>query len=400
MRATHDRPNQSAAPGRPLMRARQRRAAATIHLVALLMIVLLGMAALTIDLGMLYVTRGELQRTADAAASAAAWELLDQDRLKGTPYMEEEIAAARAAAAATGAKNNVLGGSPTVDPEGDVTIGYLFDPNDLNAPLSIADPSMFNSARVVVRRNSIRNGSILLRFAPIIGHYSSDLGAESTATFKDGVTGWKVNERTGNAGVLPMALKVDVWTSLLSGAYSVGDNYRYDEASNSVLPGSDGIPELNLYPGAGDNQLPPGNFGTVDIGSPGNSAADLSRQIREGLSAEDLSYHGGELSLGPGGTLDLNGDTGLSAAVKDDLVFIKGQPRAIPLFSSVSGPGNNANFTITGFAGIRVMNVKLTGKMSKKEVIIQPAFVVDDAAITAPGSGSSYFVYEPVRITR
>jgi hypothetical protein len=314
--------------------------------------------------------------------------------------MEEEMAAARAEASATAAKNFVLGGNPIVDPDGDVTIGYLYDPNDLNGTLSTVDPSLANSVRVMVRRNSIRNGSILLRFAPIIGHYTADLGADSTATFKDGVVGWKVNERTGNAGLLPLALKVNVWSSLLSGAYSVGDNYSYDESSGQVTAGPDGIPELNLYPGAGDNQLPPGNFGTVDIGSNNNSSDDLSRQIREGISAADLAFHGGELKLGPGGTLDLNGDTGLSAAIKDDLQFIKGQPRAIPLFSSVSGPGNNSVFTITGFAGIRVMNVKLTGKMNKKEVIIQPAFLVDDAVITAPGSGSSYFVYEPVRITR
>jgi len=138
----------------------------------------------------------------------------------------------------------------------------------------------------------------------------------------------------------------------------------------------------------------------VDIGNPNNNTADISRQIRYGLTAEDLSYYGGELTLGADGTIDLTGDTGLSAAVKDDLVSIIGQPRTIPLFSTVEGPGNNAVFTIVGFAGIRIMNVKLTGSMSSKRVIIQPAFVVDDTVITGPGSGSSYFVYAPVHLVR
>jgi|GEM_PF-3356216 len=57
-------------------------------------------------------------------------------------------------------------------------------------------------------------------------------------------------------------------------------------------------------------------------------------------------------------------------------------------------------FTVVGFAGIRIMSVQLTGAMSKKAVIIQPAFVVDDSAVTTAGSGPSYFVYQPVRLTR
>ena len=52
------------------------------------------------------------------------------------------------------------------------------------------------------------------------------------------------------------------------------------------------------------------------------------------------------------------------------------------------------------FAGIRILNVKLTGPMNKKEVIVQPAYVVDNAVITDAGSGPSYFVYQPVTLVR
>ncbi|MCH8807494.1 MAG: hypothetical protein IH986_15610 [Planctomycetes bacterium] len=57
-------------------------------------------------------------------------------------------------------------------------------------------------------------------------------------------------------------------------------------------------------------------------------------------------------------------------------------------------------YSITGFAGIRIMTVKLTGPMFKKEVIIQPAYVVDDSAVTGPGAGSRYFVNRPVAMSR
>ena len=138
----------------------------------------------------------------------------------------------------------------------------------------------------------------------------------------------------------------------------------------------------------------------VDIGNPNNSTSDLARQIRNGISKEDLAWFGGTLKLGADGTLLLNGDTGLSASIKDDLTSIIGQPRAIPLFNRVAGNGNNAMYTVVGFAGIRIVHVKLTGSQNSKQVIIQPAYVVDDAAISTTGTGPSYFVYQPVRLSR
>ena len=372
--------------------------------VTISIVVILSMCALAIDLGGVYLSKGELQNAADAAALAAAEELLDEDRLKGAAHMAEEMTAARNEAVAYAARNKVGHMSPEIDRNdgnsgsGDVVVGYLYNPNNRSESLSTNDQSKFNSVMVRVRRDSSKNGPLMHLFAPIFGDLSSDVRASAIATFKDGVVGYKVTSRTGNAGLLPLALHVNAWTALLNGSGT--DNYSYNPDTGEVTSGPDGILELNLYPGSGTGQLPPGNFGTVDIGSPNNSTSDLSRQIRYGINESDLSYFGGELKLGNNGILLLNGDTGLSAAIKDDLLSILGQPRAIPLFNAVSGNGNNSQFSVIGFVGIRIMNVKLTGSMKQKNVIVQPAFVVDDAAITAPGSGSSYFVYEPVRLVR
>ena len=46
------------------------------------------------------------------------------------------------------------------------------------------------------------------------------------------------------------------------------------------------------------------------------------------------------------------------------------------------------------------MSLKLTGAMNTRHMIVQPALVVDDATITGPGPGPSYFVYHPVRLTK
>lgn len=384
-----------------------KRRAVSFAMTAISIVMLLGMASLTVDVGMMYRARAEAQASADAAAMAGAWQLLDEDRLKGDADMTAEISTARTTAAQIAALNVIINTSPSLsanssnDADGDIVIGYLSDPdNNSGETLSTANPDLFNTVRVQVRRDAAHSSPIDLFFAAVFGRLTADISAEAYATFKDGVVGYKVDDNTGNAGLLPLALKVDAWDNLLAGAFTSGDNWTYNAATGAVTAGPDGINELNIYPGGGAEQLPPGNFGTVDIGPPDNSTADLSRQIRDGVSEDDLAYFGGELALGPDGTLELTGDTGLSAALKDDLTAIKGLPKALSLFSSVTGPGNNSVFTIVGFAGITIMDVKLTGSMSSKRVIIQPAYVVDDAALTAAGSGPSYFVYTPVHLVR
>jgi len=386
------------------------RRAVSFALTAISIVTLLGMASMTVDVGMMYRARAEAQASADAAAMAAAWQLLDENRLRGDPNMTAEISAARTTAAQMAARNKIINTSPSLsasssndaDGDGDIVVGYLSDPdNDPDEVLSTADPDQFNTVRVRVRRDAQHSSPIDLFFAGVFGRLTADVSAEAYAAFKDGVVGWKVDENTGNADLLPFALQVGAWDNLLAGASTSGDKWTYNAATGAVTAGPDGIKELNLYPGDGASQLPPGNFGTVDIGPPDNSTADLSRQIREGVNADDLAYYGGELALGSDGTLEFTGDTGLSTAVKDDfLIAIKGKPRAVALFSSVTGPGNNSVFTIVGFAGISIMDVKLTGSPDSRRVIIQPAYVVDAAAMTGPGSGSSYFVYKPVHLVR
>lgn len=380
------------------LRGHQRRGVAAV-LVMVCMVVLVGFAALTVDVGHMYNTRADLQRTADAAALAGAIRLIDNERLKGGAYLTQVIDASRTDVGACAGLNPVNTQSPEVD-AADVTIGYLSDPTSSTELPDTSTPGRFNAVQVLVRKDSTANGSLDLFFAQIFGRTTKDLSATATAAFMDGVRGFRVDDETGNAGIIPLALKDTSWYNLLNGSVTTGDNYSYDPDTGLVSPGSDGINELNLYPGSGGTQLPPGNFGTVDIGSPSNSTADLVRQIRYGVNAADLAYFGGALELGEDGTLILNGDTGLSAGIKDDLEFIKGKARTIPIFASVSGPGNNANFVVVGFVGIRIMNVKLTGAMNSKNVIIQPAIVVDDSAIVGPAAGTSFFVYRPVALVR
>lgn len=387
-------------------RQRLRRAAVTVH-VAVGMTMLCGVTALAVDIGMLYVAKSELQASSDAAALAGAWGLLDEDRLKASPGMSYVVAEARGSAAEFAFKNAVRQVNPVLDLnsanaiDGDIVFGRIDDPTNSSSPFAVSSYASANAVQITVHRDEVRNGPVGLFFARVFGQDFASLKGQATAAFADGIIGFEIPAGSGEtADLLPFALHVNVWQQYLAGTKNVGDSFSYDSETKTVSAGSDGVAELNLYPGAGSGQLSPGNFGTVDIGSANNSTADITRQILYGVNAEDLSYFGGKLELNSEGFVNLNGDTGLSAGVKDDLEAIKGQPRTIPLFDQQSGPGNNATFRVVGFAGIRIVHVKLTGSMSSKKVLIQPAICVDPTAISDPGSNASTYVYRPPMLVR
>jgi hypothetical protein len=362
---------------------------------------LVAILAFAIDLGYLMVERAQLQRCADAAAMAAAWELADEGMFKSDPYLTAAISDARNMARRFAAANDVGGIEPDVDLNtsnyltGDVVVGHLADWSNPNAVLETTDPSKFNAVRVHVYRNSTRNGVVPSFFARVLGVTGFTAEGTATAALSKNITGFRIPLDEGNINILPYALDESTWNALEAGLCD--DNWGWDEDTGQVLQAGDGIQEVNLFPqGTGS----PGNRGTVDIGSPNNSTSDIARQILEGVSPADLAYHGGEIKLDGDGEIELNGDTGISAGVKDELASIIGEPRIIPIFSTCVGPGNNATYTIVKWCGVRIVDVKLTGNMNQKRVIVQPCPMVTPGAIYGDIEGGSSLVYTPVTLVQ
>lgn len=372
---------------------RRQRRGNILFLSALLLVGMLGMVAFSIDTGVINVARSQLQNSADAAAIAGAWKLMPAPALTTPNYVSLE-SDAREAAEEFAALNKVLLAAPTLAQD-DVQVGYIANPRDPLSPFVVGGFNRPNAVQVRVRRTADQNGSISLSFARVIGTNSASAQAQATAALLSNIAGFQTPSDGGNVGILPFALDQETWNNAMAGG--AGDDHSFDPISGTLTSGSDGLPEMNLYPqGTGA----PGNRGTVDIGSSNNSTADLARQIVHGVSAQDFAALGKPLVFGPDGTLTLNGDTGISAGVKDELASIIGEPRIIPVFSTVIGPGNNATYTIVKFVGIRVLNVQLTGSMSSKQVIIQPANVIVKGAVSGSTSGISQFVYSPVWLVR
>ena len=384
-----------------------RRGAVSV-LAALLIVLMFGFVAFAVDLGYLAVVQTELQRSADAAALAGGYELFADGSLSGNSDMTGAVANARTQVALYAASNPVGGKQPSVDNTngGDVTIGYLSNPMDPNCVLdtSAAHFNQSNAVQVRVRRTSAMNGNVSFFFGQLLGMGSVGTQSQATAAVINNFSGFQSPGGMGNLMILPYALDQQTWNDLLAGGGT--DNYAYQAAggghcgassAGTVSSGSDGIKEVNLFPqGTGS----PGNRGTVDIGSNNNSTATLARQILNGITPGDLAPYGGQLKFDSNGNLYLNGDTGISAGVKDELTSIIGQPRIIPIFKSVTGPGNNATYQIVAFAGVRILDVRLTGSMDSKMLMVQPCKVTTNGAIPSAGPTTSYFVVSPTWLVR
>lgn len=367
------------------------RRGSVLVLAAAMLAMLFAMTAFAVDLGYLSMTKTQLQSGADSSALGAALELTNG--LGVAPTLTPNQAAANAGTAATTLAQLHRNGdrsSTYVLPSRDMRYGQLTWDSVGGKWAKTFGAAPYNLVEVSLRRDQGAGGTdgrVPLMFGRVLGHQDAALYETAAAALLPGV-GVKLSAgSTGTVGILPIALDEPTWAALMAG---VGvDNYRYNAGTNTVTNASDGILEVDLYP-YGNQALPPGNRGTVDLGSPNNSTNDLKRQILYGLNAYDLSFFGGVLTT-DNGPIPINGDTGISAGIKAELEAIKGQPRLIPLFSQVSGPGNNATYTVTRFVPIRILNVKLTG--NPKAVVVQPAPFSSPAVI--PGHVSvtydSYF---------
>ncbi len=402
---------------RPLAPCSRRRAA-VLPLTVLMSVVLLGFVALAVDLGYIMVVRAELQNAADAASLAGTSQLLDKELLKGasneTTAMSSAMSNGRTEAQRFALLNQAgsvalqLDANASNDAGGDVVFGYMAQPYNYKEQMTRTVPDVGpypNSVQIRAHRDAVRNGSLSLFFARALGTSTANLQGQATATYEGGISGFKIQTPgTTTCKLLPFALDEKTWNNVLAG---IGPDTFTRSSGGTVSSAADGIYECKLFPlsngnGSGSSGLPPGNFGTLDIGAANNSTADLARQILNGPNAQDLAYFpNGVLQLdAETHTLILQGDTGVSAGVKDELTAVVGQARIIPLYGDVSGPGNNARYTIVGFAGVTIEEVVLTGSLSEKHLTIQPCYCIDPNALGGGTPTSSYFVTKPLALTR
>lgn len=394
----------------------QRRGAIIVFAAAMLMITI-GFAAFTVDFGIVTLAKGQMQNAADSAAHAAALELARSfgPGFELTEEQAEQVARERAV--------EMVGRFRTADVEStiadevrDVRVGRRTWDDSTGTWVDEWGVSPYNMVEVTVRRTVADTTALPMTFAQVLGQDNFELTTRSVYALQPG-NGFRLppgSPSSDTINILPIALDLGSWSNLMDQIYGTstasatssstetgnGKNKKNNSGTGNAttfddeyawLPAdgvvddaqTDGIPEINIYPDLNSGWAP-GNRGTVDLGHPGNSTADLKRQIRYGLNSYDLSFFpDNKITFDEDGALYLNGDTGISAGIQSALEDIIGQVRAIPIFIAVSGQGNNATYTVVKFVGVRIMDVKLSGGPSSRHLTVQPAVFCDSHVLRA-----------------
>jgi hypothetical protein len=392
-------PNPRASTFRAREARGRQRTGGVILLSVFLLVVLLVMAAFAVDFGTVMLARTQLQRTADASASAAAWQLMD-GKLYGEGFEKISETAARYA------RENVVGsvapkiaGNPSNAEHGDLVVGRIVYPRtSYNEPMTPSPAATANAVFVRVRRARGLNGQLPLHLGQYFDRPGISLHARAAASFRQSFRGFRIPEDEGpdaTIPILPFALDASVWNQLVAGQMG-NDNWSYNRTTGALVAGSDGLREVRIYPTDVGSSA---TRGAIDVGTISSTPTVQTRQVRYGVTRQDLAFHGGKLELNSRGQLVLSGTTGARyRPLEDAFQEIIGQTRILPLFRTVQGSGTDARYTITGFVGVRVVEVRLLGG-GEKRVFVQAANVVTRGGIDArPGESFSRFIYSPVAL--
>lgn len=371
--------------------------------VGVVMIVLIGFAALTVDVGTLYNTRGDLQRCSDAAslagASAFATDAMMQWRLgTGSKSLVDTMAKTRVHEFA--AKNGTFGQTTTKIASQDISVGWIKANSPSEAIHSNRQAGDMPAVYVMSRRQEGEdtNGPIPLFFTGIFGKLFGESTASAVAIFDDRVSGYTPG-LPGTANLLPFTVHEDAYNAdLVAG----GDQWGWDQDAGAVYTGNDGIREVRIYPYplSGTPETAPngaGNFGTLNVGNDSQSADVERQQVTNGITGAELEAEIGTPEAtfyddaGNPITYDVTGSPGLTAALEKTIDLKEGQIVGFFLHNYYVDTGSNLVYTITAIRFGRVMHVDLTGNQNKPGYgfFIQPVSYSGGGVIIDPQAPST-----------
>ena len=357
-------------------------------------VVILGFAALAIDLGYLQVARVESQNAADAATLAGASAFLSETVFSRTGIDDSRLDSVRDRAILYGSYNSVARMPCRLDANlgnglsGDIVLGYL-DPNNTRGAIDYSNPSMFNAITVNARRTDLPTF-----FAGILGHQTMSVSASATAVVDNRFSGLRP---TATGGPLtPFAIKRVTWEDeIVTGE----DNFGYAE-DTGILQHGDDIPEVRLYiatnvtHGQGKNTSPcddaAGNYGLLNIGNGSMGVPDLRQQIVNGITSEDLIGLTGEPMInlydgnGAAQTYQVSGNPGIKAGIESAVEARLGDVIGFFLYDCLTEQGADAEYRIVDIAFGRIVEVDLTG--NDKRIIIQPDTYPGSEVMTDPSA--------------
>jgi Flp pilus assembly protein TadG len=387
------------------IKCRTRRAAVA-PMTAILMTVLVGSLAFSVDIGYMCAVEAELQDAADAAALAGAQQMQNgfvayyspgqkqQHQLYLQVTTDTSNSTSPIPTAQRYASYNRAGGVFVQVPAADISFSYF---DGTNAAIPASYPNYFpNTINVTTRRDNVANGPLGLFFARIFGMNSTELTATASATIYAGdISSLQVIPGV-NAHILPVALDVNVWTNFAKA------NWPSPWLANNVTTGPNGNPQLQIYP---FDTNTPGSFGLLDIGVPSNNAPAFRNWIDSGSTPNDISYllSNNLLPVSPSAPEPWKCGPGLKSTLVSNFQSQLGVPNLIPLFQPVNplpnylaatGTGQNATYAIVGFVGVTI--TQADGSGGGMTISVQPSVIVDPTAVilnASPARASQLTVF-------
>ena len=306
-------------------------------------LVLLVVAALTIDAGFAFCTRAELQNAADAAALAGAQELVAQ---REGGHAEAPARSAAAAEAQAFVEANSAGAGSEI----------AFGTRDGNGEF-IGQGDGVAAAVLSVRTFRDANapaGPVRLFFAPLMGVDTLSVTGQAECE-----TDTKV--MTVNSDLSPFAV------------------YEGD-----IVPAGQ---TMTFYE---HEQVVPGCYGLLDF----NGGAHGTPELREWIL---YGYDGG-LTIDPElGYIWVGGDPGFRASLKSALEERLGDPLVVCVYDQVTGQGSNAQFRVTAFLGITLTDFKLTGNNKYIRALVMGMYRIFDAQTGNVGNSPNVYKIQLVR---
>ena len=379
-------------PGQAILSSRRtdRRRAVVAVQVVVVMFVLIGFAALTVDVGVMYNVRADLQRSADAAALAGAAAYATDKMLQirqgadGYSGIYEVVGLASGQVNTFAGLNPSLGVSSTYIEPNDIRAGWIDVTSGTNPLQPGVAPDSYNALQVTARRTSDgANGPIELLFANIFGCSTSETSASAVAVYDDRVGGF--DPGAGPGYLLPFTVHRNYFTdALVNGP----DSYGFDANDKTVTSAPDGIREFRLFP----NDSAPGNFGLLNIGTLNQGVDDLRVQIENGVTPEDLEGEIGTSVLtffdedGDSVTHDITGSPGLDVSLESSLDLREGDVVAFLLHDQVVEGGANSVYTVTDIRFGRVMDLRLQGAVFNRGLWVQPFSYAGPGVVLNPAA--------------
>jgi len=289
-----------------------------VPIVAVFLAVMFGFAALVIDLGWLFVVRGELQNAADAGALAGVVELVNNG---------EDFAQTMAVAFATEDGQFRLNRTA---PEADAVDVIVLGPETL---------------RVQIRRSAgTAAGPVLTVFARIWGRESMGAAAVAVSTLNHHVVG------TGPGNLLPFGIRVDMADTNGDGLYDLGNT-------------------IDIFP----HPWAKGNFGLLDLDGGSNSNSDTVRWIENGYDGIFTIPEGaGDIIVDGSEHLNIEGNPGIVGGSIADAIYSRyGDRVLLPIFDQVSGHGANAKFRVIDLLGVIITGMNVTKAVGQRYLNIE-----------------------------